>query len=72
MERLQKALSSRFGRERDAYLEAEDLRLNQRQGTAVDLDEALASLDDKPTSAFLHVFLNLDVSPCPKSKRILT
>lgn len=27
-----------------AYLEAEDLRLNQLQRTAVDLDEALASL----------------------------
>lgn len=27
-----------------AYLEAEDLRLDQREGLAVDLDEALALL----------------------------
>lgn len=38
-----------------AYLEAEDLRLDQRQRSAVDLDETTASLYENQTSAFLHI-----------------
>lgn len=55
-ERLQKnVFESVRGREKDAYLEAEDLRLDQRQGTAVDLDETTASLDDE---------INVSISAC--------
>ncbi len=41
---------SRGGIEK-SYLEAEDLRLDVLEGTAVDLDETLASLKTQPKSA---------------------
>jgi hypothetical protein len=37
-------LAGGYWRSECAYLEAEDLRLDQREGLAVDLDEALALL----------------------------
>lgn len=56
----------------EAYLEAEDLRLDQRQGTAVDLDETTASLDDESNvSTSAYIFMILKFIPCrQKSKRI--
>lgn len=45
-----------------AYLEAEDLRLDQRQRSAVDLDETTASLEESQMSAFSHVDMNPAIS----------
>lgn len=52
--------------EKSAYLEAQDLRLDERQRTTVDLDQTTARLDDNPKLAFPHVGLNLESASSPK------